>query len=116
LISCCNECCVLPERPFRIWKGLWNDCDCALEGYGIHFDVIVIKNHHAAVIGDGWFPSRTFSFAGEPVLDIKSQCGDEFLTMLTEKIQEIFNQTVPFEPTSDTNICARCPYHQMCRR
>lgn len=86
--------------------------------------IIAKKQPHKAVAPALLFVQHTgkedydpvLTLAGEPVLDIKSQCGDEFLTMLTEKIQEIFNQTVPFEPTSDTNICARCPYHQMCRR
>lgn len=52
---------------------------------------------------------------GEPVDNILQQGGEEFLMMLTEKIQEIFDPSVPFKPTTDSNICSFCPYCAMCR-
>ncbi len=86
--------------------------------------IIAKKQPHCSVAPALLFVQHTgkedydpvLTLAGEPITDIMQQCGDEFLTMLTEKVQEIFDQTVPFAPTSDTNMCSLCPYQEMCRR
>lgn len=86
--------------------------------------IIAKKKPHCAVAPALLFVQHTgledydpiLTLAGEPVTNIMQQCGEEFLSMLTEKIQEIFDLSVPFEPTSDSNMCSLCPYHDMCRR
>ena len=46
--------------------------------------------------------------------DIATPEGDHFVALLLQKIEEIFDSTRPFVPTSDTDRCRTCPYAQLC--
>ena len=57
-----------------------------------------------------------------PVLEIDSKKIDnvreykeEFEKCLKEVLQEIFNTTLPFTPTSDNTRCEKCTYRRICR-
>jgi len=54
-------------------------------------------------------------FGKERINDIKPY-EQEFQTLLTEKIDEIFNPDIAFVPTKDDNICSLCPYKLLCRK
>lgn len=49
-----------------------------------------------------------------PVKDIE-RFGNELYDQLKTTVSEIFNSEIPFIPTSDTQICAMCPYKGICR-
>lgn len=55
----------------------------------------------------------TLLFGKEPIVDVAP-----FLSEFTEKLQgvvdDIFNPEKPFKPTNDKQICATCPYMQLC--
>ena len=55
----------------------------------------------------------TLLLGKEKILDIKDT-KDLFRTRLLEKINEIFNPDIPFQPTDDSKICRTCPYAQLC--
>ena len=56
----------------------------------------------------------TLKLGKEPVRDIAT-VSDEFMTLLTEKMSEIFCQDLAFSPTEDQDRCSSCPYQMLCR-
>ena len=52
-------------------------------------------------------------FGKEPILDIQ-QHSDDFKQHLQQILNEMFDPAIPFTPTPDQNICATCPYRQIC--
>ena len=40
--------------------------------------------------------------------------GDHFVELLTDKIEEIFNPALQFEPTGNQDVCTTCPYATFC--
>lgn len=57
----------------------------------------------------------TLKFGKEPILDISSYLTG-FNANLNHVVADIFNPEKPFTPTEDKQICATCPYAQLCRR
>lgn len=57
----------------------------------------------------------TLEIANQPVVDIKSHSA-EFIRLLDATIADIFNPTLPFQPTSDLHRCSSCPYRALCGR
>ena len=55
----------------------------------------------------------TLTLARQPVTDIATE-SDRFMLLLKEKISEIFNQDLAFNPTTDTDHCRSCPYGSLC--
>ena len=53
-------------------------------------------------------------FGSDYIDDVATPEGDRFATLLMEKINEIFDSSRPFVPTSDTSRCNTCPYAQLC--
>ena len=53
-------------------------------------------------------------FGNDYINDVATADGDRFITLLMEKINEIFDPEKPFIPTPDTSRCATCPYAQLC--
>ena len=49
----------------------------------------------------------------EPVNDIESE-RQLFGQLLIEKVDSMFNPSLPFEPTSDRRRCTFCPYRLLC--
>ena len=62
---------------------------------------------------EGYDP--TLCLGKEPVHDI-ADVANHFTTLLSEKINEIFNPTIDFIPTDDRNRCRTCPYAVLCGR
>ena len=56
----------------------------------------------------------TLKLGKDPVKDIAT-VSDEFMTLLTEKMSEIFCQDLAFSPTEDNETCRSCPYKMLCR-
>ena len=56
----------------------------------------------------------TLKLGKDPVKDIAT-VSDEFMTLLTEKMSEIFCQDLAFSPTEDHDRCRSCPYKMLCR-
>jgi CRISPR/Cas system-associated exonuclease Cas4 (RecB family) len=56
----------------------------------------------------------TLKLGKEPVRDIAA-VSDEFMTLLTEKMSEIFCQDLAFSPTEDHERCSSCPYKKLCQ-
>ena len=56
----------------------------------------------------------TLKLGKDPVRDIAT-VSDEFMTLLTEKLSEIFCQDLAFSPTEDNDRCRSCPYKMLCR-
>lgn len=52
-------------------------------------------------------------FGKECITDIRND-EEIFVSMLKDKINEIFDASRPFIPTNDDAICATCPYAQIC--
>lgn len=57
----------------------------------------------------------TLTLNKEPILDM-GVYADDFVRLLTDKLNEIFNPDVPFAPTDNPNICRTCPYRLICGR
>lgn len=55
----------------------------------------------------------TLTVNKEPVTDM-GVYRDDFMRLLKEKLEEIFNPDIPFGLSSDPNICRVCPYRLMC--
>lgn len=53
--------------------------------------------------------------AKEPLTDV-SPIRNDFLSMLTEKLSEIFDVTKPFYPTEEIERCQWCDFKNICRR
>ena len=60
--------------------------------------------------------SPVLTLEGNPIIDVKKQCGDAFKEQLQLKINEIFDPQLPFSATQDTGFCTSCPYKEMCGR
>ena len=56
----------------------------------------------------------TLKLGKDPVKDIAT-VSDEFMTLLTEKMSEIFCQDLAFSPPEDHDRCRSCPYKMLCR-
>lgn len=52
-------------------------------------------------------------FGKERITDIRHD-EEIFISMLKDKINEIFDVSHPFTPTNDDTVCANCPYTQIC--
>ena len=46
--------------------------------------------------------------------DVATTDGDHFVQLLMQKVNEIFDASQPFSPTTDTDRCRLCPYAQLC--
>ncbi len=57
----------------------------------------------------------TLCFGRTPILDIKPY-SQHFNELLQQTIAEILSPDMPFQPTSDQQVCASCPYAPVCRR
>jgi hypothetical protein len=51
--------------------------------------------------------------AGAPIDDIATH-KTAFMSVLTQKVNEIFNPSVPFYPIIDSKKCSYCPYSGIC--
>ena len=56
----------------------------------------------------------TLTLGKSPVGDIADHSA-RFSELLHQKIQEIFDAAVPFQPTADPRVCQSCPYAPLCR-
>ena len=54
------------------------------------------------------------SFGTERILDVATPDGDRFVRLLMEKVEEIFNPALPFQPADDQERCQNCPYASFC--
>ena len=53
-------------------------------------------------------------FGREKILDMATSDGDRFVQLLMEKVNEIFDPSLPFTPTDDRDRCRNCPYFAFC--
>ena len=53
-------------------------------------------------------------FGNDYINDVATPDGERFSELLTAKINDIFDTTQPFTPTTDTDRCRTCPYAQLC--
>jgi CRISPR/Cas system-associated exonuclease Cas4 (RecB family) len=53
-------------------------------------------------------------FGNEYINDVATADGDQFVRLLVQKIDEIFNSSLTFVPTDDTDRCHTCPYASLC--
>ena len=53
------------------------------------------------------------SINNEPVYDV-SKYDEEFTQNLESVLSGIFDSSIPFTPTTDTETCKNCPYRQLC--
>ena len=61
--------------------------------------------------GDQYDP--TLKLSRQPVTNI-AEIREEFLSHLNELLNEIFNPSLQFTPTSDLNRCKSCPFASLC--
>ena len=66
---------------------------------------------HAAA--EGYDP--TLCLGRDPISDIAPH-SEEFIRLLRQTIDDIFNPDLPFTPTSDPDRCRHCPYLELCRK
>ena len=57
----------------------------------------------------------TLRLGKEPVRDIATEA-PRFMSLLNEKVSEIFNAEITFMPTDDMKRCRTCPYATLCGR
>lgn len=50
----------------------------------------------------------------EYINDVATPEGDHFVSLLTQKVREIFDPSLEFTPTADTSRCRNCPYAHLC--
>jgi CRISPR/Cas system-associated exonuclease Cas4 (RecB family) len=50
----------------------------------------------------------------DKIIGMNTPYGDRFVELLKEKIEEIFNPDISFQPTVDPDVCRTCPYQQFC--
>ena len=55
-------------------------------------------------------------YFGKERIDDVNACTAPFLSLLKEAVEEIFDPSIPFTPTSDLNRCRLCPFRSLCRR
>lgn len=66
--------------------------------------------------GDDYDPTLAFKAgkgAAEVIDDIDMKY-DDFIGELKKLIAEIYNPDIPFNPTTETERCINCPYHNIC--
>ena len=51
---------------------------------------------------------------GEYIKDVATDDGNHFVSLMIDKVHEMFDPSQPFMPTADTNRCHSCPYAQFC--
>jgi ATP-dependent helicase/DNAse subunit B len=64
--------------------------------------------------GEDYDPVLTFG--SDKILDVATSDGDRFVTMLIEKVNEMFNPQLDFVPTTDADVCRTCPYALLCSK
>ena len=57
----------------------------------------------------------TLCFGRDRILDI-SPYSQHFNELLSQTITEILSPDIPFQPTTDLQVCATCPFAPLCRR
>ena len=57
----------------------------------------------------------TLKIGKQPVRDIATE-SERFMELLQQKISEIFNQDLAFNPTDNSDRCRSCPYATICGR
>ena len=57
----------------------------------------------------------TLCFGREPISDIAPH-SQRFNELLSQTITDILSPDVPFQPTTDLQVCATCPFASICRR
>ncbi len=57
----------------------------------------------------------TLCFGRDRILDI-SPYSQHFNELLSQTVTEILSPDVPFQPTTDLQVCASCPFAAICRR
>jgi len=55
----------------------------------------------------------TLKFGKTPITDV-NEIRDDFITHLSDLLNEIFNPSVPFSPTSERKRCKSCPFASLC--
>lgn len=55
------------------------------------------------------------TIAKEPITDVNVY-KDDFLRLLKEKLDELYNPDIPFELTDNADFCRVCPYKNICGR
>jgi ATP-dependent exoDNAse (exonuclease V) beta subunit len=55
----------------------------------------------------------TLRFGKEPITDVAPSF-PRFMELLRTTIDDMFNPSVPYQPTADTDRCATCPYKLLC--
>ena len=58
--------------------------------------------------------SPILKFGNDYINDVATPEGDRFVELLIQKINEMFNPSLAFTPTDDTECCKGCPYAQLC--
>ena len=51
---------------------------------------------------------------GEYIKDVATDDGSHFVSLLVQKVNEMFDPSQPFVPTADRERCRRCPYARLC--
>lgn len=50
------------------------------------------------------------------ILNAYSECAEEFEREICGVLEHIFDRTIPFSRTEDTNVCVNCYYNNICNR
>jgi hypothetical protein len=53
-------------------------------------------------------------FGADYINDVVTPDGDRFVELLMAKVNEMFDSSLPFTPTADSDRCRTCPYQQLC--
>lgn len=61
--------------------------------------------------GEGYDP--TLLFGKEPITDVAPSI-PRFMELLRATVDDMFNPSIPYQPTADTDRCATCPYKLLC--
>jgi hypothetical protein len=56
----------------------------------------------------------TLKIGKEVITDIANYT-DEFIALLKQQLDDMFNADMAFAPTDDQHRCATCPYASLCR-
>ena len=65
---------------------------------------------HAA--SDDYNP--VLKLGGDYIEDVATDDGNHFVSLLLQKVNEMFDPSQPFLPTSDSDRCRTCPYARLC--
>ena len=57
----------------------------------------------------------TLCFGREPIFDV-TPYSSRFNELLTQTVNEILSPDVPYQPTTDLQVCTSCPFAPFCRR